>query len=214
MGMINREDMLELTRRMTVKRNCFARIAGAYLDEEGYIDGTFNQHFLNLTSSERDKNIKLAKAVPFAETNVQLKEYPYRRQDVTDDSMRKLLLSLNQSELKNDALLEMFYEEAGKYFHKSGGCAVYVFYGGYDIPRKGTDGASQWESEEVYNFLVGVVCQLEEDYEPGEPECGFLYPAFRNRSSDSRFINVFQAVPGAAEGQGLMELLRIKRAGE
>ena len=134
MGMINREDMLELTRRMTVKRNCFARIAGAYLDEEGYIDGTFNQHFLNLTSSERDKNIKLAKVVPFAETNVQLKEYPYRRQDMTDDSMRKLLLSLNQSELKNDALLEMFYEEAGKYFHKSGGCAVYVFYGGYDIP--------------------------------------------------------------------------------
>ncbi len=35
MGEINREDMLELTRRMTLKRNCFDRIAGAYLDEEG-----------------------------------------------------------------------------------------------------------------------------------------------------------------------------------
>lgn len=31
---IDREDMLELTRRMTVARNCFSRIAGAYLDEE------------------------------------------------------------------------------------------------------------------------------------------------------------------------------------
>ena len=71
MGMINRDDMLELTRRMTVKRNCFDRIAGAYMDEEGFIDGTFNQHFLNLTAPERDKNLKLAKAVPFAETNVQ-----------------------------------------------------------------------------------------------------------------------------------------------
>ncbi len=28
MGKINREDMLELTRRMTLKRNCFDRIAG------------------------------------------------------------------------------------------------------------------------------------------------------------------------------------------
>ena len=37
--MINRDDMLELTRRMTVKRNCFDRIAGAYMDEEGFIDG-------------------------------------------------------------------------------------------------------------------------------------------------------------------------------
>ena len=41
---INREDMLELTRRMTVKRNCFGRIAGAYLDVEGFVDGTFNAH--------------------------------------------------------------------------------------------------------------------------------------------------------------------------
>ena len=44
---IDREDMLELTRRMTVSRNCFSRIAGAYMDEEGFIDGTFNTHFLN-----------------------------------------------------------------------------------------------------------------------------------------------------------------------
>lgn len=100
MGMINRDDMLELTRRMTVKRNCFDRIAGAYMDEEGFIDGTFNQHFLNLTAPERDKNLKLAKAVPFAETNVQLKEYAYRTRDLSDDSMRKLLCALNESELK------------------------------------------------------------------------------------------------------------------
>ena len=31
---IDREDMLELTRRMTVSRNCFSRIAGAYMDED------------------------------------------------------------------------------------------------------------------------------------------------------------------------------------
>ena len=33
MNKINRDDMLELTRRMTPKRNCFSRIAGAYFDE-------------------------------------------------------------------------------------------------------------------------------------------------------------------------------------
>lgn len=50
---INREDMLELTRRMTVKRNCFGRIAGAYLDEEGFVDGTFNTHFLKLSPAQQ-----------------------------------------------------------------------------------------------------------------------------------------------------------------
>lgn len=40
--MINRNDMLELTRRMTLSRNCFMRAAGVYIDENGYIDNTFN----------------------------------------------------------------------------------------------------------------------------------------------------------------------------
>ena len=42
---INRNDMLELTRRMTLSRNCFVRAAGAYIDDEGYIDNTFNVSF-------------------------------------------------------------------------------------------------------------------------------------------------------------------------
>ena len=46
--MINREDMLALTRRMTVKRTSITRIAGSYMDEEGFSEGTFNTHFQNL----------------------------------------------------------------------------------------------------------------------------------------------------------------------
>ena len=45
--MINREDMLALTRRMTVKRTSITRIAGGYMDIDGFIDGTFNTSFLN-----------------------------------------------------------------------------------------------------------------------------------------------------------------------
>lgn len=72
--MINREDMLELTRRMTVARSNFTRIAGAYYDEEGYVEGSFNTNFLNLSSADKAKNIELAKAVLFSETNRELKE--------------------------------------------------------------------------------------------------------------------------------------------
>ena len=32
---INREDMLELTRRMTPSRTSFTRIAGCYVDKDG-----------------------------------------------------------------------------------------------------------------------------------------------------------------------------------
>ena len=73
--MINRDDMLELTRRMTPARASVGRIAGAYFDEEGYVDGTFNTNFLKLSASERTRNLNMAKTVLIAKTNEQLKEY-------------------------------------------------------------------------------------------------------------------------------------------
>ena len=50
---INREELLELTRRMTVSRNAMTRIAGGYIDKDGFIDGTFNTNFLNLSAKEK-----------------------------------------------------------------------------------------------------------------------------------------------------------------
>ena len=75
--MIQREDMLELTRRMTPKRTSFTRIAGAYMDKDGEIDGSFNTNFLKLSASEKEKNLAVAKTIPFSETNEQLKEYRF-----------------------------------------------------------------------------------------------------------------------------------------
>lgn len=58
---INRDDMLELTRRMTIARTSMTRIAGSYMDADGFIDGTFNTNFLKLKNSEKEKNLTIAK---------------------------------------------------------------------------------------------------------------------------------------------------------
>lgn len=63
--MIDRDDMLELTRRMTLTRNCFDRIAGAYVDETGEVEDTFNIHFGKLSASENTECvISLIKSLP------------------------------------------------------------------------------------------------------------------------------------------------------
>lgn len=190
---INREDMLELTRRMTVKRNCFSRIAGAYLDGEGFVDGTFNTHFQNLSAPEREANLAIAKAIPFSETNVNLKEYRFAPENEKAGSAWQLLMALRECELKNDALLDVFYEVIGERYCSEADYAVYFFYGSYDVPIKASDKESLWESEEVYKFLICAICPLHGDYEPGEPECGFLFPAFKDRSTDIHGIEVFDA---------------------
>ena len=66
---INRDDMLELTRRMTIARTSMTRIAGSYMDADGFIDGTFNTNFLKLKNSEKERNLTIAKVIPFAQTN-------------------------------------------------------------------------------------------------------------------------------------------------
>ena len=112
--MINREDMLALTRRMTVKRTSMTRIAGGYLDRDGYIDGTFNTGFLKLSSDKKEKNLQIAKFIPFADTNKNLKEYAFSDEKMKGDSMWKLLMGMRACGLKNDALMETFYELGGE----------------------------------------------------------------------------------------------------
>uniref|UniRef100_UPI004056E179 DUF4317 family protein n=1 Tax=Acetatifactor sp. TaxID=1872090 RepID=UPI004056E179 len=201
--MINREDMLELTRRMTPARSCFDRIAGAYINDMGEVDESFNIHFGKLSGSEKARNLALAKAIPFARTNVQLKEYTFPEEAKGKDSMQQLLEAIRQCGLKNDALMELLYEQVADGYPVDYEFAVFVFHGVYDVPLKAKDKESLWESEEVYDFIICTVSPMRGQYEPAEPVFGFLYPAFSDRSGDKDKIDIFHADSEAVE-EGLM----------
>ena len=136
--MLNRSDMLELTRRMIPARSSVDRIAGCYFDEEGYANGSFNTSFLGMPLSERAKNLKLAKVIPFGETNKQLQEIDFPGETKQSGDMMRLLDAIKECGLKNDALLETFYEVIGEKQPKGDPFAIILFHGIYDIPRKGT----------------------------------------------------------------------------
>ena len=172
--MINREDMLALTRRMTVKRTSMTRIAGGYLDRDGYIDGTFNTGFLKLSPDEKEKNLQIAKSIPFSDTNKNLKEYAFSDEKMKGDSMWKL------------------YELVGERYQSEGDYAIYIFHDRYDIPAKGKDHVRQGESEEMFEYLICAICPVSGDYEPGEPECGFLFPAYMDGGAVMNYVDVYQ----------------------
>ena len=193
--MINREDMLELTRRMTLSRTSFTRIAGCYVDAEGEYDGSFNTNFLKLSPQERKKHLEIAKVIPFSETNVQLKNFQFDREARRAGSMWQLLMGLRQCGLKNDALMETFYDVVMENYYMDSGYAVYMFHDRYDIPAKAADKERLGESEEMFEYLICAVCPLLGSYEPGKPECGFLFPAFTDRAGDLNHVNIYSADP-------------------
>ena len=204
--MINREDMLELTRRMTLSRTSFTRIAGCYVDRDGDFDGSFNTNFLKLSAAERTKKLKLAKEIPFSPTNVNLKKYEFTQSMRKPGSMWQLLMAMNECGLKNDALMDTFYDVVMEKYRTSSDYTILVFHDRYDIPAKASDNERLWESEEVFEYMICAICPLTGEYEPGKPECGFLSPAFTDRSGDLNHIAVFQADTGRPHDE-ILEVL-------
>ena len=152
--MINREDMLELTRRMTPARNCFSRVAGAYMDAEGYEDGSFNTFFRNLGAADTKKNLALAKAIPFSATNEQLMEYSFPEGEARRNSFWPVLSELNRKRLQDDGLLSVVYEVMGENYRTDREYGIFIFSGSYDVPVKASDNEWLEGSEEVYDFLT------------------------------------------------------------
>ena len=201
--MIDREDMRELTRRKTPSRTCFDRIAGAYINNSGEVDDSFNIHFGKLSGSEKVRNLELAKTIPFSKTNVQLKEYVFAKEVKGKNSMWQLLQAIRRCGLKDDALMDIFYDQMADGYAVNYEAAIYVFHGIYDVPLKAKDKENLWESEEVYDFIICTVGPMREEYEPAEPVFGFLYPAFSDRSGDEGKIDIFHMFPENIE-EGLM----------
>lgn len=187
--MIKREDMLELTRRMTGARSNLVRIAGAYIDDEGYIDGTFNTNFLKLKGEEKKRCLEIAKTIPFSETNKELTDH--KIPGMKPGSIWQLLYALRDCELKNDALLYTLYEYITEQYPTGEPYAIYIYYGAYDIPVKAADKEWMEGSEEVYKYLILAIAPTEADQIPGVPSEGFLYPAFSDRSTDLEHIYIY-----------------------
>lgn len=205
--MINRNYMLELTRRMTDKRSHLIRVAGAYLDEEGYVDGTINTNFTKLVGLERKHVLEIAKTIPFSETNKELKEYRLPDGAMKPGSIWQALYALRQAELKNDAILLSLYELLGEKLPAGRNYAIYLYEGAYDIPRKAADGTFLSDSEEIYQYLICAICPANADYEAGLPEAGFLWPAFKNRGAALNYVDFYEQGGSHPMGGALKKVL-------
>ena len=194
---IDREDMLELTRRMTVSRNCFSRIAGAYMDEEGFIDGTFNTHFLKLSGSEKREKSEYCQDGTLFQYQCESEKLPTGSGARKPGSIMQLLEALRQCELKNDALLYSLYEYIGERYQPGYPYAVYLFLRQLRCTHQG-----KRQREPV--GVRGSLSVSHRHDQSGDRRLrgrktggGILYPAFANHSTDIDGINIYQAEEGA-----------------
>lgn len=143
---------------------------------------------------------------------------------------RSMLSDLYRSELKDDGLIDDFYDAViGSYEH-TGNYLILLIHQNYDVPGKTTDGFEMEDaSEEVYRYMLCSICPmnltkpglgfddsdhmihtLKQSWGVDQPDVGFLYPAFNDRSSDESQLLFYTKKTDILQHTLLSEVLDVK----
>ncbi len=207
---MTRKDVLELKRRIKKEDCSIRRMAGCYVNAQKEKVVTLNEIFENLPDDEFFKYLEIAKKSLSGGLGNNLLELSFQKEPDKDYSNPEQEISKNQfflglvdSELKQEDLLDRFYDFIIESYDYAGNYLILLYHDIYDVMVKTEDGRKIDESEEVYSYMICALCPvtlskpglgyLEDekrigvrmrDWIVGMPENGFLFPAFTDRSSD------------------------------
>lgn len=117
---------------------------------------------------------------------------------------QEFLLKLRNSKLKDDELLEEFYDKIIENYDYPENYYIVLIHSMYDIPGKASDGADMYDaSDNVYEYILCSICPVSlakaglsydtdknrmadriRDWIVDKPDKGFLFPAFTDRNTD------------------------------
>ena len=199
---ITKGDVQELRRRLKKKECTFDRMCGCYVNSGKQIVLKFTDMFSELEEDEYFKYLEIAKKTISGTLGSNLLELEFDRNEASDER-RTYLLTLRDSRLANEELLDRLYEKVIEEYSYPGNYLILVYHDIYDVPSKATSGEEQEESEEIYEYLLCAVCPVDlakpalgykedenrigardRDWVVGLPDLGFVYPAFSDRGSD------------------------------
>ena len=204
---MRKKDILELKRRLKKDHCTFTKMCGCYVNGEKHIILKFRETFLNLDEDEYFKYLEIAKKVLSGTIGNNILELNFPINDDLVNEKQISLMQLKSSQLKDDTLLDNFYDSIIDNYDYTGNFLILIFHDAYDVITKTKDNAKLDESEEVYEYVLCAICPVSLS-EPGlryfeeenkikarirdwvveAPTNGFVFPAFINRSSDVNSI--------------------------
>ncbi len=199
-----KQELSELKKLFT-QRNCsIDRICGCYVDGEKNKKTQFKQAFLSLPEEEMFKYFEILRKTLSGTPGKNALNLEFPLQSEEEGGTQEFLLRLRDSKLKDDALLEEFYDKIILNYEYVGNYLILLIHDAYDVPGRATDGIDMEDaSDEVYEYILACICPVNlskpglsynamenafqnriRDWVVEMPETGFLFPAFNDRSSD------------------------------
>lgn len=201
---MTKKEIAELKKLYHKERSCITRICGCYVGAEKEKITSFREAFYALEEEAAFKYFEIFKKTLSGTLGKNLLNLEFPLDAEFESGTQDFLLKLRDSELKEDALLEAFYDKVIQSFYFTGNYLILLIHAAYDVPGKTGDGLELEDaSEEVYSHLLCAVCPVNLSkpglsYDPKSnlfcncsrdwlvelPQIGFLFPAFNDRSSD------------------------------
>lgn len=201
---MTRKELNEIKSQYTLEDCGILRLCGCYVDGERNKITQFNENFLNLPEEEKHKYFDIFKKTLSGTPGKNLVDMKFNVDAYADEGARTFLMNLRDSGLKDDRLLDEFYDRIINNYSYVGNYLILLINQMYDIPAVTTDNIEMEDaSDEVYSYILCSICHVnlskpglgydEEDnnfhdkkqnHMVDVPDVGFLFPAFNKRSAD------------------------------
>ncbi len=201
---MTKQEISEIKKLFTQKNCAITRICGCYVDGEKNKKAQIKEAFLALPEEEMFKYFEILRKSLSGTIGKNLLTLDFPLEAEFSNGPQAFLLKLRDSRLKDDELLEAYYDKIIESYEYVGNYLILVIHDVYDVPGKTLDGFEMDDaSDEVYEYILTCICPVNlskpglsynaventfqnriRDWVVDMPETAFLFPAFNDRGAD------------------------------
>ena len=194
----------EIRRHLRRERSNITALYGCYVNENKEIISSFRQSTGMMPENESDKYFALLRRTLSGSIGKNLIDITFKTSQVADSPEHKLLMDLRKSQLKDEELLNAFFQKVIDSVVMEDNYLILLACDSYDVPFKSKDDSFQRDqSDETYTYLLCTICPVKQtkanlhyvseeklfhdgamNHMVSAPVLGFLFPAFDNRSTN------------------------------
>lgn len=201
---MNKKEVSEIRRQYVPERCTISRICGCYVDGEKNIKTTLKEAFLSLPEDDAFKYFTIFKKTLSGSIGRNLINLDFPLEEEKEGGCQEFLLKLRDSKLKDDDLIQQFYDKIIETFDYGENYYIVLIHSAYDVPGKASDGTELYDaSDTVFDYILCSICPVHlskpglgyneekncienrtQDWIVEQPMKGFLFPSFNDRFTD------------------------------
>ena len=212
---MNKAETLEIKKQFSPDKCTIDHICGCYVDHEKNKRLITKNAFGSVPEEEMYKYLDIFSHTltgTFGKNLISL-EFPIDQEAV--GGTQEFLLTLRDSHLEDDALLDQFYDKIIANYVNGENYYIILVHAVYDIPGIASDGTTMDDaSENIYDYILCSICPVKlskaalgynesknviedrfRDWVVDGPTKGFLFPAFIDRNADIHNMLYFTKKP-------------------